>query len=163
MVDHSTPKIVDNSKEIQDKEKEDFMKMKYQMYDDAAARKRWEDRMEMERLNVPKEQMMDTRPLKHALPDGEAHTHGTNKNASFDTDTDEKDFSRRDRKTYVRTKKDKKKKSDNYDMVRSTTVNTEPKKKDGTFISRAWKNRPRYKVRFNNSPMIPGFVSIKRK
>ena len=102
-------------------------------------------------------------PLRHNLPDGEAHTHGTNKNASFDTDTDEKDFSRRDRKTYVRTKKDKKKKSDNYDMVRSTTVNTKPKKKDGTFISRAWKNRPRYKVRFNNSPMIPGFVSIKRK
>jgi len=117
-------------------------------------------------------------PLRHNLPDGEAHTHGTNKNASFDTDTDEKDFTRRDRKTYVRTKEDKKKKvkkSDNYEMIRGRNTGERkpigPKKdtwyrdsdNDGTVVSRAWKNRPRYKVRFNNSPMIPGFVSIKRK
>ena len=86
-------------------------------------------------------------PMRHDLPGGEAHTHGTNKNASFDTDTEESKFSRRDRKTYVRTKKDRKKKSSNYDMIRATTFEEKkPRAKrdtwyrdadnDGTVVSR---------------------------
>ena len=72
-------------------------------------------------------------PLKHDLPDGEAHTHGTNKDASFDTDTEEEDFTRRDRKTYVRTKKNKKTKKKDTSLIRGNTNRRSKKKKDTWF------------------------------
>ena len=100
-------------------------------------------------------------PTKHSLPGGEAHVH----DYSFDKDTKEKDFTRRDKSIYVTNKKEKKKKKKKEESIPKKKKDTwyRDSDNDGSVISRAWKNRPKYKVIFNNSPMVPGFMKIVRK
>ena len=103
-------------------------------------------------------------PNKHIVPDDEQGRNHTNPH--------EKSKGGGNVSYVTYGKEDKKEtETDNEEMIRSKRK--APKKKkdtmfrdsdnDGNAVSRAWKNRPKYKVRFNNSPMIPGFVSVKRK
>jgi len=100
-------------------------------------------------------------PIKHSLPDGEDHVH----DYSFDKDTKEKDFTRRDKRIYVTNKKERKKKKKKEESIPKKKKDTwyRDSDNDGNVISRAWKNRPKYKVIFNNSPMVPGFMKVVRK
>ena len=95
-------------------------------------------------------------PIQHDLPGGEAHVHDKDSIKDFDVDTPVSEFTKFDKRTYVEPEEkiEPKKKKDTW--YRDTD-------KDGNVISRWWKNRPRYKVIFNRSSMVPGFMKIVKK